>query len=85
MPSGFAIEKEAVGAPPEKPVPILEKNLRLPYSYVAGDCRARYLRALKEKKILGSRCSKTGKVLVPPMITSPESFAPSRKTATATA
>ncbi len=63
-------------APPEKPVPTLEKNLHLPYHYVAGDCRARYLRALKEKKILGSRCSKTGKVLVPPMITSPESFAP---------
>src|SRR5262249_19397319 len=44
--------------------------------YVAGDYRARYLRALKDKKILGSKCSKTGRVFVPPVISSPESFAP---------
>jgi hypothetical protein len=62
--------------PPREPVKYVEATLRLPYHYVAGDCRARYLRALKDKRILGSRCSRTGKVFVPPLIASPESFAP---------
>ena len=62
--------------PPKDPVKYVEANLHLPYHYVAGDYRARYLAALKEKRILGSKCSKTGKVFVPPLICSPESFAP---------
>ena len=62
--------------PPKEPVKYVEANLRLPYHYVAGDHRARYLRALKDKKILGAKCSKTGKVLVPPLVASPESLAP---------
>jgi len=62
--------------PPKEPVKYVEATLRLPYHYVAGDYRARYLRALKDKKILGSKCSKTGKVFVPPLVASPESFAP---------
>lgn len=63
-------------APPEEPVRYVETTVYLPYHYVAGDYRARYLRALKDKCILGSKCSKTGKVFVPPIIASPESFAP---------
>jgi len=62
--------------PPKEPVKYVETNMKLPYHYVAGDYRARYLRALKDKVILGSKCSKTGKVFVPPIIASPESFAP---------
>ncbi len=62
--------------PPKEPIRYVEAKLNLPYHYVAGDHRARYLRALKEKKILGSRCSKTGKVFVPPLVASPESLAP---------
>ena len=62
--------------PPKEPVKYVEATVRLPYHYVAGDYRARYLRALKDKKILGSKCSKTGKVFVPPLVASPESFAP---------
>jgi uncharacterized OB-fold protein len=65
-----------VNEPPKDPVKYVEANLHLPYHYVAGDYRARYLAALKEKRILGSKCSKTGKVFVPPLICSPESFAP---------
>jgi len=65
-----------VSEPPKEPVRYVEAKLNLPYHYVAGDHRARYLRALKEKKILGSRCSKTGKVFVPPLVASPESLAP---------
>ena len=62
--------------PPKEPVKYVDATLRLPYHYVAGDWRATYLRALKDKKILGSKCAKTGKVFTPPIISSPESFAP---------
>jgi uncharacterized OB-fold protein len=62
--------------PPSESVKYVDATVRLPYHYVAGDLRARYLRALKDKKILGSKCSTTGKVFVPPLVTSPESFAP---------
>jgi uncharacterized OB-fold protein len=62
--------------PPKDPVKYIEKEMYLPYDYVAGDCRAIYLRALKDKKILGSKCSKTGRVFVPPVVASPENLAP---------
>jgi uncharacterized OB-fold protein len=62
--------------PPKEPVKYIQTDLRLPYHYYAGDCKALYLRALKDKKILGSKCSKTGRVFVPPVINSPESFEP---------
>jgi hypothetical protein len=62
--------------PPKEPVKYVDANVHLPYDYVAGDYKARYLRALKDKRILGSKCSKTGKVFVPPLMNSPESFAP---------
>jgi uncharacterized OB-fold protein len=62
--------------PPKEPVKYVDSHVRLPYHYVAGDYRARYLQGLKDKKILGSRCTKTGKVFVPPLLASPESFAP---------
>jgi len=62
--------------PPKEPIKYVDADVHLPYHYVAGDHRARYLRALKDKKILGSKCAKTGKVFVPPIINSPESFAP---------
>jgi hypothetical protein len=62
--------------PPSNPVKYVQKQLYLPYHYVAGDRKAIYLRALKEKKILGSKCSRTGKVFVPPVASSAESFAP---------
>jgi len=62
--------------PPKEGVKYIDSKVHLPYHYVAGDYKARYLSALKEKRILGSKCSKTGKVFVPPLVTSPESFAP---------
>jgi uncharacterized OB-fold protein len=62
--------------PPKDPVKYVESHVRLPYHYIAGDYRARQLRAFKDKKILGSKCSKTGKVFIPPIVNSPESFAP---------
>lgn len=62
--------------PPKEGVKYVESTVHLPYDYVAGDNKARYLQALKDKRILGSKCSATGKVFVPPLINSPESFAP---------
>ena len=62
--------------PPKEPVKYVEKQVHLPYRYVAGDYKARYLAALKDKTILGSKCSKTDKVFVPPIVASPESLAP---------
>jgi uncharacterized OB-fold protein len=62
--------------PPKEPVKYIDTHVRLPYHYVAGDYRAKQLRAFAEKKILGSKCSKTGKVFIPPVPNSPESFAP---------
>jgi len=62
--------------PPQEGIKYVATDVYLPYHYVAGDYKALYLRALKDKKILGSKCSKTGKVFVPPIVNSPESFAP---------
>ena len=62
--------------PPQQGIKYVDANVYLPYHYVAGDYKALYLHALKHKKILGSKCAKTGKVFVPPVIASPESFAP---------
>lgn len=62
--------------PPKEPVKYVEANLHLPYRYVAGDYRARFLRRLKDKIFTGSKCAKTGKVFVAPVMNSPESFAP---------
>jgi uncharacterized OB-fold protein len=65
-----------MSGPPQEGIKYVDATVRLPYDHVAGDYKARYLHALKDKKILGSKCSKTGKVFVPPLANSPESFAP---------
>ena len=65
-----------INEPPSEPIKYVNATVYLPYHYVAGDYKARYLHALKDKQILGSKCSKTGKVFVPPMMNSAESFAP---------
>jgi uncharacterized OB-fold protein len=62
--------------PPKEPIKYVEATLYLPYRYVAGDNRARFMRGLKDKTFIGSKCSRTGKVFVTPMVNSPESFAP---------
>lgn len=62
--------------PPKEPIKYIETNVYLPYHYVAGDYKALYLQALKDKRILGSKCDATGKVFVPPIVNSPESFEP---------
>ena len=62
--------------PPQEPVKYVDANLYLPYRYIAGDYRARFMLGMKRKKFVGSKCSRTGKVFVTPMVNAPESFAP---------
>ena len=62
--------------PPKEPVKYIETTIHLPYHYVAGDFRALYMRNFKHKRIIGSVCSKTGKIFLPPQVCSPESGAP---------
>ncbi len=66
----------AFAEPPTEPIKYVDAHVWLPYDYVAGDYRAAYLRGLKEKRILGSRCDRTGRVFVPPVSFSPHAFAP---------
>jgi len=66
----------SMSEPPVEPVKYIDTKTRLPYRYRAGDLKAQCLAALKDKRILGSKCSKTGKVFVPPLIANPENLAP---------
>ena len=46
---------------------VVEGKLALPYQYFAGRTGSKFLTTLRdEKKILGTRCSRCGKVFVPP-------------------
>ena len=56
-----------MSGPPAEPVKYVEANVYLPYRYRAGDNKARFLLALKDKRILGGKCSKTGKVFGVPI------------------
>jgi uncharacterized OB-fold protein len=62
--------------PPVEPVKYITAKTSLPYHYRAGDLKAQFLRAMKEKRVLGSKCSETGKIFVPPVIANPENLAP---------
>ena len=44
----------------------VEGKLALPYQYFAGRTGSKFLIALRDKKILGTRCEKCNKVYVPP-------------------
>jgi len=65
--------------PPLEPVKYIEAKTRLPYRYRAGDLKAQFLAGLKDKRLLGSKCSVTGKVFLPPLIANPENLAPCDK------
>jgi uncharacterized OB-fold protein len=47
--------------------------IRMEYTYTPGRALTQYLRAMKDKKILGGRCPDTGDVYVPPRGVSPTS------------
>lgn len=45
--------------------------IRMEYTVTPGQSLSKYLRAMKQKRILGNRCPETGQVLVPPRGVSP--------------
>lgn len=45
---------------------IVERPIRLDYTYFAGTAQSRFLKGITQKKILGQRCPKCRKVYVPP-------------------
>ena len=47
------------------PVTSIRTPIRLDYQYTAGRATARFLRGLKEGRILGQRCTKCSRVYVP--------------------
>lgn len=54
-----------------EPVEQVVTPIRLEYSYTPGRALSRYLRAMKDKRILGEVCPDTGQVFVPPRGVSP--------------
>lgn len=56
-----------------EPVQRVRTPFRLDYEVSAGRNMAAYLRAMKEKRILGERCPVTGQVFVPPRGVTPTS------------
>ena len=49
-----------------EPVRSTKTPLHLDYEYTAGLATSKFLRALKEKRLVGQRCPKCGKVYLPP-------------------
>ena len=52
----------------------LETEMRLPYRLAYGATWTRYFEGMKQEKILGTRCSKCGRVLVPARAFCPRCF-----------
>jgi len=61
---------------PSKPVIYVKTPISVRYDYAAGAGSRTFLRAIREGRIVGSRCPDTGKVYVPPRLVSVETAAP---------
>jgi uncharacterized OB-fold protein len=59
-----------------EPVRGLRVPARLDYTFTAGEATSRFLRGIKEKRILGERCPVCQKVYVPPRGACPEDGVP---------
>lgn len=63
-----------------KPIPEKKGNLLMPYEWSYGESLTKFFTATRdEKKIYGARCTKCGKVLVPPVGLCGKCFAPTEK------
>jgi uncharacterized OB-fold protein len=49
-----------------EPVRSIRTPARLEYVFTAGEATSRFLRGIAERRILGERCGRCGKVLLPP-------------------
>ena len=52
-------------------VQMVRTPAKLDYDYTPGIATTRFLRAIKEKRLVGERCPETGKVYIPPRGVSP--------------
>lgn len=70
------IDTSAVGLGDVEAVQMYRTPATLNYDYTPGIATTRFLRAIKEKRLVGERCPETGKVYVPPRGVSPVSGLP---------
>lgn len=57
-----------------KPAPVLTEEVTLRYDYALGEVAGTFMEGLKQKKILATRCSKSGMVYLPPRAFCERSF-----------
>jgi uncharacterized OB-fold protein len=60
----------------QEPVTYIKTPVAIHYNYSIGAGQSTFMRAIREGRILGSRCPDTGKVYVPPRLTSVETASP---------
>src|SRR4030042_1248685 len=59
-----------------KPVTVIKTPIAIHYDYSIGAGPSTFMRAIREGRILGARCPDTGKVYVPPSLSSVETASP---------
>ena len=60
----------------QEPVTHIKTPIAIHYDYSVGAGQSTFLRAIREGRILGARCPDTGKVYVPPRLSSVETASP---------
>jgi len=55
---------------------IYKSRISVPYNWWAGETASKFLTALSNKKIQGTKCDQCGKVFIPPRKTCPLCFTP---------
>ena len=60
----------------QEPVTHIKTPIAIHYDYSIGAGQSTFMRAIREGRILGSRCPDTGKVYAPPRLTSVETASP---------
>ena len=60
----------------QKPVTYIKTPISIHYDYSIGVGSSTFMHAIREGRILGSRCPDTGKVYVPPRLTSVDTASP---------
>jgi uncharacterized OB-fold protein len=76
LPAGLwsqpAVDTSAIdGLDAVEAVQMVRTPAKLDYDYTPGIATTRFLRAIKEKRLVGERCPETGKVYIPPRGVSP--------------
>lgn len=72
-----AVDTSALGGLAEaEQVQMVRTPATLRYDYTPGIATTRFLRTIKEKRLVGERCPETGKVYIPPRGVSPVSGLP---------